>query len=141
MACRLTRVLLWRQITEEAYNVCVQVMADVRKVMYLTLGGNTAVALPTIGTPPIKWSASANAQELWAVDAMRMCALAPMAACPQVSLAAHPTSCCGSYRRHNAMSAMCNPSPFSIFAWDGFKVTSHHNPPTPTIAVTATQHR
>mmetsp|Transcript_26338 Transcript_26338/g.66193 ORF Transcript_26338/g.66193 Transcript_26338/m.66193 type:complete len:511 (-) Transcript_26338:107-1639(-) len=76
------------QITEEAYTVCVQVMADVRKVMYMTLGASTAVALPTIGSPPIKCSASGDAQEHWAVDAMRMCALAPMAACPQLVLPA-----------------------------------------------------
>lgn len=73
-----------KQISEEAYKVCVSVMQDVRKVMYLTLNGGTAIAIPTIGTPTIKTSSPDEAQERWAVDAIRMCALAPMAASPQV---------------------------------------------------------
>jgi len=74
------------QITEEAYKVCVGVMQDVRKVMYMTLNGGTVVALPTIGTPTVKSDSADSVQEHWAVDAIRMCSLAPMAACPQVCM-------------------------------------------------------
>ena len=59
-------------------------MGGVRRIMYVTLNGPTALAIPTLGMPTIPLDSPPDFQEQWAVDAVRMAALAPMAASPQV---------------------------------------------------------